>query len=144
MSGRPVLNARPLGDPELVDALFLALSRAKQPVIISGSGVIWSRPWNEMQQLVEKAGIPFYTTPQGRGVVPDDHPLSYLSMRSTAFKEADLIIVLSTRMNYIISHAAPPVSMPMPRSPASTLMRARSPPRRARSISASLATARWC
>lgn len=29
-------------------------------------------------------------------------------MRSTAFKDADLIIVLGTRMNYIISHAAPP------------------------------------
>jgi len=107
-SGRPILNARPLGDPEQVDALVLAMSRAKKPVIVSGSGVIWSRAWNEMQQLVEKAGVPFYTTPQGRGVVPDDHPLSFLSMRSTAFKEADLIIVLGTRMNYIISHAAPP------------------------------------
>ena len=61
-----------------------------------------------MQQFVEKAGIPFYTTPQGRGVVPDDHPLSFLTMRSTAFKDADLIIVLGTRMNYIIGHAAPP------------------------------------
>jgi thiamine pyrophosphate-dependent acetolactate synthase large subunit-like protein len=108
MSGRPILNSRPMGDPEHVDALIHALSRAKKPVIISGSGVIWSRAWNEMQQFVERAGIPFYTTPQGRGVVPDDHPLSYLSMRSTAFKDADLIIVLGTRMNYIISHAAPP------------------------------------
>jgi thiamine pyrophosphate-dependent acetolactate synthase large subunit-like protein len=77
-------------------------------VIVSGSGVIWSRAWGEMQELVERAGIPFYTTPQGRGVVPDDHPLSFLSMRSTAFKEADLIVVLGTRMSYIISHAAPP------------------------------------
>ena len=108
MSGRPLLNARPLGDPEQVDALLLALSKANKPVIVSGSGVIWSRAWNEMREFVEKAGIPFYSTPQGRGVVPDDHPLSYLSMRSSAFKEADLIIVLGTRMNYIISHAAPP------------------------------------
>jgi len=29
-------------------------------------------------------------------------------MRSTAFKDADLIIILGTRMNYIIGHAAPP------------------------------------
>jgi thiamine pyrophosphate-dependent acetolactate synthase large subunit-like protein len=108
MSGRPILNARPLGDPEQVDALIQAMSKAKKPVIISGSGVIWSRAWAEMQQFVEKTGIPFYTTPQGRGVVPDDHPMSYMSMRSTAFKDADLIIVLGTRMNYIISHAAPP------------------------------------
>ena len=33
-------------------------------------------------------------------------------MRSTAFKDADLIVVLGTRMNYIISHAAPPRFMP--------------------------------
>jgi thiamine pyrophosphate-dependent acetolactate synthase large subunit-like protein len=108
MSGRPILNARPLGDPAQIDALIQALSHARKPVIISGSGVIWSRAWEEMQQLVERAGIPFYTTPQGRGVVPDDHALSFLTMRSTAFRDADLILVLGTRMNYIISHAAPP------------------------------------
>jgi len=108
LSGRPILNARPLGDPEQVDALVLAMASARKPVIVSGSGVIWSRAWGQMQELVERAGIPFYTTPQGRGVVPDDHPLSYPSMRSTAFREADLILVLGTRMNYIISHAAPP------------------------------------
>jgi thiamine pyrophosphate-dependent acetolactate synthase large subunit-like protein len=108
LSGRPLLNARPLGDPEQVDALVLAMANARKPVVVSGSGVIWSRAWGEMHELVERAGIPFYTTPQGRGVVPDDHPLSFPSMRSTAFREADLIIVLGTRMNYIISHAAPP------------------------------------
>ena len=80
----------------------------RQPIICSGGGVIWSQAWNEMRQFVEKAGIPFYTTPQGRGVVPDDHPYSYLTMRSTAFRDADLIIILGTRMNYVIGHAAPP------------------------------------
>ena len=70
--------------------------------------MIWSQAWAEMHALVDKIGIPFYTTPQGRGVVPDDHPCSYLSMRSSAFRDADLIVVLGTRMNYIIGHAAPP------------------------------------
>ena len=69
MSGRPILNARPMGDPAQVDALIQALGSARKPVIISGSGVIWSRAWGEMQELVERAGIPFYTTTQGRGVV---------------------------------------------------------------------------
>src|SRR5688572_31601355 len=108
LSGRPLLNPRPLGEQARVDELIDALSKAKQPLIVSGSGVIWSKAWTEMQSFVEKAGIPFYTTPQGRGVVPDDHPLSFLTMRSTAFKDADLILILGTRMNYIIGHAAPP------------------------------------
>jgi thiamine pyrophosphate-dependent acetolactate synthase large subunit-like protein len=107
-AGRPLLDSRPLGDPRQVDALVSALAEAKKPVIVSGSGVIWSKAWTEMQALVEAAGIPFYTTPQGRGVVPDDHPYSYMTMRSGAFRDADLIIVLGTRMNYIIGHASPP------------------------------------
>ena len=107
-AGRPMLDSRPMGDPRQVDALISALAEAKNPVIVSGSGVIWSRAWAEMQAFVEAAGIPFYTTPQGRGVVPDDHQYAYPSMRSGAFRDADLIIVLGTRMNYIIGHASPP------------------------------------
>ncbi len=107
-AGRPILDSRPMGDPRQIDALVGALAEAKNPLIVSGSGVIWSRAWAEMQAFVEAAGIPFYTTPQGRGVVPDDHPYSFLSMRSGAFRDADLIIVLGTRMNYIIGHASPP------------------------------------
>jgi thiamine pyrophosphate-dependent acetolactate synthase large subunit-like protein len=107
-AGRPLMESRPLGDPKQVDALVRELAEAKQPLIVSGSGVIWSRAWAEMQAFVEAAGIPFYTTPQGRGVVPDDHPCSFMSMRSSAFRDADLIIVLGTRMNYIIGHASPP------------------------------------
>src|SRR6266496_2212184 len=105
---RPLLEARPMGDERQVAALVDAIRKAQQPIILSGSGVIWSQAWAELTELVEASGIPFYTTPQGRGVLPDDHPYSYLSMRSTAFREADLIIVVGTRMNYIISHAAPP------------------------------------
>jgi thiamine pyrophosphate-dependent acetolactate synthase large subunit-like protein len=107
-AGRPLVNSRPLGNPQQITKLVAALAEAKQPILVSGSGVIWSRAWEEMQALVDKIGIPFYTTPQGRGVVPDDHPCSYLSMRSTAFRDADLIVVLGTRTNYIIGHAAPP------------------------------------
>ena len=108
LSGRPLLDSRPQGEPRQVERLAAAIAKAKQPIIVSGSGVIWSRAWDELKEVVETAGIPFYTTPQGRGVVPDDHPYSYLTMRSAAFSEADLIIVVGTRMNYIITHAAAP------------------------------------
>ncbi|MGE3279616.1 MAG: thiamine pyrophosphate-binding protein [Alphaproteobacteria bacterium] len=107
-AGRPIIRPRPYAEPKAINALVDAINSARQPIICSGGGVIWSQAWNEMRQFVEKSGIPFYTTPQGRGVVPDDHPYSYLTMRSTAFRDADLIIVLGTRMNYVIGHAAPP------------------------------------
>ncbi len=108
LSGRSLLRARPMGELAQVDKLVTALSKAKNPIILTGGGTIWSQAWPELQSFVEKAGIPFYTTPQGRGVLPDDHPLSFLTMRSSAFRDADLILVVGTRMNYVIGHAAPP------------------------------------
>ena len=106
--GRPIIKARPYAEPKALSALVDAIGAARQPVIVSGSGVLWSHAWDEMKAFVEKAGIPFYTTPQGRGVIPDDHPFSYLTMRNDAFRQADLIIILGTRTNYVIGHAAPP------------------------------------
>jgi thiamine pyrophosphate-dependent acetolactate synthase large subunit-like protein len=106
--GRPIIKARPYAEPKALNALVDAINKARQPIIVSGSGVLWSQAWDEMKAFVEKAGIPFYTTPQGRGVVPDDHPYSYLTMRNDAFREADLILILGTRTNYVIGHALPP------------------------------------
>jgi thiamine pyrophosphate-dependent acetolactate synthase large subunit-like protein len=106
--GRPIIKARPYAEPKVLNALVDAIGEARRPLIVSGSGVLWSQAWDEMKAFVEKAGIPFYTTPQGRGVIPDDHPYSYLTMRNDAFREADLIIILGTRTNYVINHALPP------------------------------------
>jgi len=108
MSGQSLERARPQGDADKVAQLIDALATAERPVIVSGGGVLWSEAWDELREFVEKAGIPFYTTPQGRGVIPEDHPLCHLTVRSAAFREADLIVIVGTRMNYIISHAAPP------------------------------------
>ena len=105
----PILaRRRPAGDPEQVAAAVKLLERAERPVLISGSGVLWSDASEELRRWVELAGIPFFTTPQGRGVVPDDHELSFLSARATAFREADVLMVVGTRLNYIVGHLAPP------------------------------------
>ena len=51
---------------------------AERPLIVSGTGVIWSEASDELRTVVETVGAPFYTTPQGRGVIPEDHALSLL------------------------------------------------------------------
>jgi thiamine pyrophosphate-dependent acetolactate synthase large subunit-like protein len=105
---RPLERKRPTASAAEIDKLTDALLAAERPVIISGTGILWSEAWEEMGQLVDNLGIPFYTTPQGRGVIAEDHPNCFPSARSMAFGEADLILVLGTRMNYIINHLAPP------------------------------------
>lgn len=105
---RSLSRGRPAGDAGLVREAVRLLASAERPVVITGSGILWSDAAEELQRWVELAGLPFYTTPQGRGVVPDDHELSFPSARSTAFREADLIMVIGTRLNYVIGFASPP------------------------------------
>ena len=101
-------RARPAANAADIKEIVELLSKAKQPVLVTGSGVQWSQAEREMLAFVDAAGIPFYTTPQGRGVIPEDHKYSYLTSRAAAFKDADLIIVVGTRVNYVIGNAAPP------------------------------------
>ena len=101
-------RVRPRGDPALVDDALRLLARAERPLLLTGSGILWSDAEAELQQFAEQVGIPFYTTPQGRGVIPDDHALSFPAARATAFRESDLILVIGTRINYVIGHLAPP------------------------------------
>jgi thiamine pyrophosphate-dependent acetolactate synthase large subunit-like protein len=99
---------RPLGDPQLVDRALALLEQAERPVLIAGSGVLWSAAARELQAWVERARMPFWTTPQGRGVIPEDHPLCFLNARATAFGAADLVFVIGTRLNYVIDFGRPP------------------------------------
>ncbi len=104
----PAKRPRPAANGADVQAIIDLLAASEKPVIVAGMGVLWSEAEGELQAFVEATGIPFYTTPQSRGAIPEDHELCYLTARATAFREADLILILGTRMNYIIGHASPP------------------------------------
>lgn len=100
--------ARPAASREAVADIVKALEAAERPVLLSGSGTLWSDASAEFEQFVDVTGIPFYTTPQGRGVVPEDHAGFYGHARSLAYKQADLIVVVGTRLNYIFSQGKAP------------------------------------
>ena len=99
---------RPRGDEGAVKEAIALLARAERPVIIGGSGVWWSDGARAFQELVEATGVPFYTTPISRGTVPEDHALAFLNARSTAFTEADLLVTIGTRFNWVVQFGRPP------------------------------------
>jgi acetolactate synthase-1/2/3 large subunit len=101
-------RARPAAEPTAIESAVALLAAAKRPVVISGSGVIWSQAGDELKHWLETTGMPLYTTPQGRGVIPEDHPLSFPNARSSALKEADVVLVVGTRLNYVFGHLRPP------------------------------------
>jgi acetolactate synthase-1/2/3 large subunit len=108
-------GGRPTGDPRLVERAIGLLAAAERPVVISGSGLLWSDATDAFAAWIERTGIPFYTTPQGRGVLAEDHPLFYPNARSTALREADVVMVAGTRLNYVFSHGQPPRFSPKAR-----------------------------
>jgi acetolactate synthase-1/2/3 large subunit len=99
---------RTLGDPVAVREAIALLARAERPVVVAGSGVWWSDGAAALQAFVEATGIPFYTTPISRGLVPEDHPLAFLNARSKAFTEADVVLAVGTRFNWVIQFGRPP------------------------------------
>ena len=97
-------SVRAGGDPHMIDAALRLLASAERPIVVSGSGVLWSRAAEALTRFVDQTGIPFYTTPQGRGVVPEDHRYCYLNARTQAFRDADVVLIVGTRVNYVLSH----------------------------------------
>ena len=99
---------RSLGDPAAVKEAVALLAKAERPLILGGSGVWWSDAAAAFQAFVEATGMPFYTTPLSRGTVPEDHPLAFLNARAKAFGEADVILSIGTRFNYVVQFLKAP------------------------------------
>jgi len=102
------VESRPAGDPVQVERAIELLAAAKRPIVITGSGVLWSGASAELRDFIESTGLPFYTTPQGRGVIPEDHPRSFPGARSMGFREADVVLVVGARANSMLSFLRAP------------------------------------
>ncbi|MBI2886835.1 MAG: thiamine pyrophosphate-binding protein [Chloroflexi bacterium] len=103
--------ARPKGDPEQVRAAAELLLRAERPVVIGGSGIFYAQAGQELQQLIELVEAPLALGWQGRGVVPEDHPLCFGPNRA-GVREADVVLLAGTRLNYMLNYGQPPLFNP--------------------------------
>uniref|UniRef100_A0A673H250 2-hydroxyacyl-CoA lyase 1 n=1 Tax=Sinocyclocheilus rhinocerous TaxID=307959 RepID=A0A673H250_9TELE len=92
---------------EITQAVRL-LRAAQRPLIIIGKGAAYARAEKEVRELVEVTGIPFLPTPMGKGILPDDHPNCVAAARSRALLQADVIVLLGARLNWILHFGFPP------------------------------------
>jgi len=99
---------RSLADPASVAAALETLKSARNPLVIVGKGMAWSRAESEVRRFIEHTQLPFLATPMGKGVVPDDHPLSVGGARSLALQQADAVLLLGARLNWILHFGLPP------------------------------------
>ncbi len=94
------------GHPAQIKKAAEMINKAERPVVIAGRGVLLSKAFTELQELVEKAQIPVVTTLLGIGCFPETHVLSFgwLGMHGMAYANkavdaADVIIAIGTRFD---------------------------------------------
>ncbi len=116
----PQAGAGPMGghappDPSLIGSTMRRLRGAQRPLVWIGAGC--RRDAVKVRELVDALGAPFVTTPQAKGIVPEDHPLS---LRTCGFGAAwgarrytkagpDVALVLGSDLDDLSTAGTPPI-----------------------------------
>ena len=101
----PIVDAAQPVSPseEAVDRALSLLASAKKPAFVIGKGAAYAQVEDKVKALVEKTGIPYYPMSMAKGFLPDDGPLSALSCRKEIMEEADVVVLIGARLNWLLS-----------------------------------------
>uniref|UniRef100_A0A4W6DI92 2-hydroxyacyl-CoA lyase n=1 Tax=Lates calcarifer TaxID=8187 RepID=A0A4W6DI92_LATCA len=97
-----------LADHGAITEAISVLKAAKRPLVIIGKGAACGRAEIALRQFVETSCLPFLPTPMGKGLLPDDHPNCVAAARSRALLQADVVLLLGARLNWILHFGLPP------------------------------------
>ena len=87
------------------------LRAAERPVLVIGGGAAWAGAGGEAVRVAERLGSPVLSTPTGKGVFPEDHPLFLGSLWSNTWdrrepvrrvlEESDVCLAAGTRFSAV-------------------------------------------
>lgn len=107
----PAEQFRSAGDQNAVKRAVDILMAAQRPAIIAGNGAMLSNAQEPFLQLVDRLRLPFATTPGGRGIVSERHPLAlglvgmYRNrMTASYLKSVDAVLTIGTRNEAFQTH----------------------------------------
>lgn len=92
-------------DPARVKEAAELLAKAERPLIWAGGGCREADITTELAELAEALNAPVITTPEGKGAIPENHPLSlgvfYYGHGPAYYSlpQADVILAVGSRMN---------------------------------------------
>jgi len=99
--GRPL---RSRGDETSIEEAAQLILASKRPILLAGGGTVLSGASKELLKLGEFLAIPIFTTPSGRGSIPEDHPLAMglvglyrTRVGREVFESSDLVISVGSR-----------------------------------------------
>ena len=99
----PVDIASPVAPTQsAVDRAVEILTSAKRPAILLGKGAAYAQVDDKIKTLIETYKIPYLAMSMAKGLMPDAGELSALSCRSTIMKDADVVMVIGARINWML------------------------------------------
>src|SRR5450755_2395532 len=101
-----VIDAAPaqIPAPDAITRALDLLKSARRPLIILGKGAAYAQADDAIRALVENSGVPFLPMSMGKGLLPDTHPQCAGAARSTVLKDADVVMLIGARLNWLLSH----------------------------------------
>ena len=95
---------RQIPAPDAVKRALDLLKSAARPLILLGKGAAYAQADAEIRAFVEKTGIPYLPMSMAKGLLPDTHPQSASAARSFVLAEADVVVLVGARLNWLLSH----------------------------------------
>jgi oxalyl-CoA decarboxylase len=80
------------------------LKGAKKPLILLGKGAAYAQADADIRALVEESGIPYLPMSMAKGLLPDTHEQSASAARSYVLAEADVVVLIGARLNWLLAH----------------------------------------
>ena len=101
-----VVDAAPAQIPsgESIQRAIDLLKNAKRPLIILGKGAAYAQADDAVKTLVESSGIPYLPMSMAKGLLPDTHAQCASAARSYVLAEADVVMLIGARLNWLLSH----------------------------------------
>ncbi len=95
---------RQIPAPDSVQRALDLLKGAKRPLILLGKGAAYAQADADIRALVEQSGIPYLPMSMAKGLLPDNHSQSASAARSYLLAEADVVMLVGARLNWLLSH----------------------------------------
>jgi oxalyl-CoA decarboxylase len=101
-----VVDAAPAQIPsnESIQRAIDLLKNAKRPLIILGKGAAYAQADDAVKALIETSGIPYLPMSMAKGLLPDTHAQCASAARSYVLAEADVVMLIGARLNWLLSH----------------------------------------
>jgi len=97
---------------EAVTRALALLANAQRPLVILGKGAAYAQADEAIRSFLEETGIPYLPMSMAKGLLPDDHAQNAAAARSFVLGQADVVMLVGARLNWLLGHGKAPQWLP--------------------------------